>query len=171
MKKGCGFIFLSIVGLTAISILYYTLEPLIKESTPEDDDNTLYTTGYVAEVLEFNDENKPSDIILVPMMEFTVADTFILDTAYHLRVMIDKSEIDNAPYQHGDIISLSVNAENYKDYKIVDEATIVGHELQYVISEYSIVLLIIGSILMLIFLRGLSKTFAYKESPANERIR
>lgn len=63
MKKGCGFIFLSIVGLTAISILYYTLEPLIKESTPEDDDNTLYTTGYVAEVLEFNDENTPMRLL------------------------------------------------------------------------------------------------------------
>ncbi|MEP2771970.1 MAG: hypothetical protein ABJH05_07460 [Fulvivirga sp.] len=171
MKKGCGFIFLSIIGLTAISILYYTLTPIFNESTAsEESSSTMYTTGYVADVLEFTDENDPGKTYIVPIMEFTVSSSFILDTAYHLRTQVDANEIYSAAFVQGDLITLAVDANDYENYKVAAEIDMVSSQLLSAMKEYTVVLLIIGGILLLVFLRGLSKTFAYKEPPASERM-
>lgn len=170
MKKGCGFNFLSIIGLTAISILYYTLTPIFNETTAPEESNTLYATGYVADVLEFTDENDSGVTYIVPIMEFTVSSSFILDTAYHLRAQVDSGDIYSAPFVHGDIVTLAVDADDYENYEVAADIDVVSDQLQGAMKEYTVVLLIIGGILMLVFLRGLSKTFAYKEPPASERM-
>jgi len=170
MKKGCGFIFLSIIGLTAISILYYTLTPIFNETTAPEESSTLYATGYVADVLEFTDENVSGLTYIVPIMEFTVNSSFILDTAYHLRSQVDSGDIYSAPFVQGDLITLAVNTNDYDNYEVAAEIDMVSSQLQGAMKEYTVVLLIIGGILLLVFLRGLSKTFAYKEPPVSERM-
>lgn len=131
----------------------------------------MYATGYVADVLEFIDENESEKAYMVPIMEFTVSSSFILDTAYHLRVQVDSSDIYSAPFVQGDLMTLAVDANDYDNYKVAAEIDMVSSQLQNAMKEYTIVLLIIGGILLLVFLRGLSKTFAYKEPPASERMR
>ena len=170
MKKGCGFILLSIIGLLAISILYYTLSSWDDDEAHKEP-SVYYTRAYVVEVLTFQDESEATLINKVPILEFSVNANYYLDTAYHLRETVKNNDYAVTSFRTGDNLSIAINPKDPKDYELADSLEVIQYDLLLLFKEFRIGLLIVGSLMLFGFLRGLSTTFKYREPPASERIK
>ncbi|MTI19798.1 hypothetical protein E1176_02065 [Fulvivirga sp. RKSG066] len=171
MKIGCGFIVLCIVGLLGISMLYYSIVPYMQDE--DKDSDYINTTAYVVETLQFRDEQDSSYWYVIPILEYSVDGQIIVDTAYHERMRdryYDNNDTTQALLPNNTALNIQVNRDDLYDYSIVYENTFMFH-LKNELSAYRIGFIIVGSIFLLIFLRGLSKTFAYKEPPPDQRLR
>jgi len=169
MAKGCGFIILCAIGLLGISMLYYSLSPYLSEETPSFSDN-VYTSANVYDVISKDDETDSAYLKIIPLIEYRYNDSLYSDTAYNLARTTEKDgyfeEIGSYYYKEGDKISIQVSAPD--EYKEAPDLPL-EYALQGIIEEWQIGLIIVGSIFMIIFLIGLSKTFSYKEPPEADR--
>jgi len=170
MAKGCGFIILCVIGLLGISMLYYALGPYFDTETQISSEDEEFTEAFVYNVFTKEDPTDSAYYKVIPVIEYSYKDSIYTDTAYSLARTTEKDgfidEMATYYYQEGDLISVKVSGPD--EYEETD-AIPIEHLLQEIITEWQIGLIIVGSVFMIIFLRGLSKTFAYKEPPQSER--
>lgn len=166
MAKGCGFIIICVIGFVGIAMLYYALSPLTSEETA----SVNYTDGYIADVIAQDDPTDTAYLKVIPVLEFSYEGSYYTDTAFHLARTTEKSgyvdDIGNFYYQREDIVLLEMTSPD--DYQLAGDLPI-PYIIQNLVKEWQTGLIIVGLIFTLIFLRGLSKTFAYKEPPRADR--
>ena len=172
MKKGCGFILLCVIGLIGISLLYYALLPFYDTQAIEKAEKS-YVQGTITDIFTIEADFDTTMLKVIPVLEYDHQGTHYTDSAYHLARHEAKlgyvREIGYFHYKPGTQLTLELDPESPKEYKIKEELPI-DLALHRLALELQTGFIIVGSILMLIFLLGLSRRFKY-QAPQGRRNR
>ncbi|MDX1629250.1 MAG: hypothetical protein R3345_11160 [Fulvivirga sp.] len=162
IKKGCGFIVISIIGFIGIGLLYFGLSPYFDLESSRSD---AYIRGEIVDVFTVDNQYDSSLLNVVPVISYEYAERQFIDTAYHL----SKTEprlgytplLGEYHYKKNSSAIISVEKKEPSNYMLVDELPL-DRAVQDLAKEWQTGLLIIGSIFTFIFLWGLSRLFRYR---------